>query len=55
MRLRIRRDGLEREVSFGLGERQEHMYQIEEEAKPTAKQRRILEGLLRGTTDARQH
>ena len=54
VRLRIRRDGLEREVSFGLGERQEHMYQIEEEAKPTAKQRRILEGLLRGTTDARQ-
>jgi len=53
-RLRIRRDGLEREVSFALGERQEHIYQIEEEAKPTAKQRRTLKGLLHGTTDPPQ-
>jgi predicted metalloprotease with PDZ domain len=50
--LRLRRDAEEREVSFVLGERQERTYEIEEAGSPTDKQRRILDGLLRGTTDA---
>ncbi len=52
VRLRLRRNGDEREVSFALGERQERTYEIEEAGTPTEKQRRILEGLVRGMTDA---
>lgn len=51
VRLRLRRNSDERDVSFVLGERQERIYEIEEAGKATEKQRRILEGLLRGTTD----
>jgi len=51
VRLRLRRDSEEKEVSFALGEREERMYEIEEAGQATEKQRRILEGLLRGTTD----
>lgn len=52
VRLRLRRDMQEREVSFVLTERAEHAYQIDEAGSPTEKQRRIREGLLRGVTDA---
>jgi predicted metalloprotease with PDZ domain len=51
VRLRLRRDSEEKDVSFALGEREERMYEIEEAGQPMEKQRRILEGLLRGTTD----
>ncbi len=51
VRLRLRRATRETEVSFALGERQERGYIVAEAANPTAKQRRILEGILRGTTD----
>ncbi len=51
VRLRLRREGGEFEASFALGERQEHKYRVEETHHPTDKQRRIHEGLLRGTTD----
>ncbi|HJY87989.1 MAG TPA: PDZ domain-containing protein [Candidatus Acidoferrales bacterium] len=52
VRLRLRRDSEEREVWFVLGERQQRFYVIEEAGSATEKQRRIREGLLRGTTDA---
>ncbi len=52
VRLRLRRDTSEREVAFALGEREERTYVIEEAASPTEKQRRVREGILRGTTDA---
>jgi predicted metalloprotease with PDZ domain len=51
VRLRLRRGTSETEVSFALGERQERAYIVAEAPSPTAKQRRILEGILRGTTD----
>jgi len=52
VKLRLRRNGDERDVSFALSESQEHAYEIEEAAGAAEKQRRIREGLLRGTTDA---
>ncbi len=54
VRLRFRRDASEKEVSFALSERQVRAYFIEEAGSPTDQQRRILEGLLHGTTDAAQ-
>jgi len=52
VRVRLRRNSEEREVSFTLGESQERAYEIEEARGATDKQRRIREGLLRGTVDA---
>ena len=52
VQLCLRRNGTEKEVSFALGERQERGYRVEEAANATEKQRRIRDGLLRGTTDA---
>ncbi len=52
VRVRLRRDSSEKEISFALGGRQERAYLIEEAAGATEKQRRIREGILRGATDA---
>jgi len=52
VRVRLRREGGEREVSFALTERTGRSYMIDEAPNPTEKQRRIREGILRGTTDA---
>jgi predicted metalloprotease with PDZ domain len=51
VRLRVRRNAEEREVSFALGERREPGYAIRQMEKAGEKQRRIREGLLRGATD----
>ncbi|HEX2713322.1 MAG TPA: hypothetical protein VHM88_14075 [Candidatus Acidoferrales bacterium] len=52
VRLRLRRDGAEKEISFVLQQGEERAYVVEEVRHPTPNQRRILEGILRGTTDA---
>jgi predicted metalloprotease with PDZ domain len=51
VRLRLRRDGEEREVSYVLGSRAERNYQIEELPNPSEKQLQIREGLLKGSTN----
>jgi predicted metalloprotease with PDZ domain len=51
VKLKIRRDGEEREVTFALGAREENRCTVVEVAHPTEKQLRIRTGLLRGTTD----
>ena len=52
VRLRLRRDGQERELSFALGARLERAYEIEEVSKPTDRQRRIRDAVLTGATSA---
>jgi predicted metalloprotease with PDZ domain len=49
--LRIRRDTGEMEISFAAGSREDRHYAVAEISRPTEKQNRIREGLLRGTTD----
>jgi len=49
--LRIRRDSQEQDVSVKLGSREESQSSIEEIANPSEKQRRIREGMLRGSTN----
>jgi predicted metalloprotease with PDZ domain len=51
VRLRLRRDGEEREVSYALGSRAERNYQIEELPSPSERQLQIREGLLKGSTN----
>jgi predicted metalloprotease with PDZ domain len=51
VKLKIRRDGQEHELSFALGSREENRCTIVEVAHPTDKQLRIRAGLLHGTTD----
>jgi predicted metalloprotease with PDZ domain len=51
VRLKVRRNGVEREVSYALGQRQEATYRVEDDETATEKQRRIREGLLKGITD----
>ncbi|MFY9529864.1 MAG: PDZ domain-containing protein [Candidatus Acidiferrales bacterium] len=52
VRLRVRRrNGAEQELTFALGLREDRNYRIEELAHPSDRQRRIREGILRGTTD----
>jgi predicted metalloprotease with PDZ domain len=51
VKLKIRRDGEDREVTFALGSREENHCTIVEVAHPTEKQLRIRTGLLRGTTE----
>lgn len=49
VRIKVRRNSVEREVAYTLGQRQESSHRIEEEENATDKQRRIREGLLKGT------
>jgi predicted metalloprotease with PDZ domain len=51
VRLKVRRNGVEREFSYALGQRQESTYLVDEYQGTTDKQRRIREGLLKGITD----
>jgi predicted metalloprotease with PDZ domain len=51
IKLKIRRDGQERELTFALGSRDESHCTMVEVAHPTEKQLRIRAGLLHGTTD----
>jgi len=51
VKIRVRRRGQEHEVSLKLGTRTEQTYRIEESRDATEKQRRIREGLLKGTTN----
>lgn len=48
---RIERNGAERDVSFALGKRTEQVYAISEIPNATARQKRIREGMLQGTTN----
>jgi predicted metalloprotease with PDZ domain len=50
--VKIRRAGEEREFSFPLGRITDGSYQITEMPDATEKQRRIREGILRGTTES---
>ncbi len=52
VRMRIRRDNAEREVSFALGEEAQHAYTVTELPHPSERQQRVLKGVLQGTTDA---
>jgi len=51
VRLGFRHENNLKEVSFALSERRERVYSLEEAGNPSEKQRRILDGLLHGTTD----
>ncbi len=51
VRVRVRRDGAERDLSFALSAREELSYEIEEDSHATAEQKRIRDGLLHGGTD----
>ena len=51
IRVKVRRDGEERELSFAVGSREENHCTVVEVAHPTEKQLRIRAGLLRGTTE----
>jgi len=50
VKLKVRRDSNEMEISFALGRLTEAVYQITEIPAPTERQRRIREGILRGLT-----
>jgi predicted metalloprotease with PDZ domain len=51
IKVKVRRDGEEREMSFAVGSREENHCTVVEVAHPTDKQLRIRTGLLRGTTE----
>lgn len=52
VKLSVRRDGEEKEISYALGEGGgDRHYSIVESPNPSDKQRRIREGMLHGTTD----
>jgi predicted metalloprotease with PDZ domain len=51
VKVRIRRDSEEKVLSFALGARSDNQCAITEIPHPAEKQRRIREGLLRGSTD----
>jgi predicted metalloprotease with PDZ domain len=51
VRVRIRRDGVEKEITFALGARSDNQCAITDMPRPTEKQHRIHEGLLHGSTD----
>ncbi|MGA2481777.1 MAG: PDZ domain-containing protein [Candidatus Acidiferrales bacterium] len=52
LRLRIRREVEEMELTFPLGEQTEILRKVVELPSPSPRQKAILEGLLRGTTSA---
>ena len=51
IKVKVRRDVEERELSFAVGSREENHCTVVEVAHPTEKQLRIRAGLLRGTTE----
>jgi predicted metalloprotease with PDZ domain len=52
VRMRVARDGKVMTLPLTFGSREETSYQVAPVENPTAKERRILEGMLRGTTGA---
>ena len=53
LRLRVRRDDSEESIDLHLGEHRETLYQISELPDAVSRTKRIRDGLLRGTADAR--
>ncbi|MFZ0634851.1 MAG: hypothetical protein WA755_05070 [Candidatus Acidiferrales bacterium] len=51
IRLHVRRDGEEKDISFAFGTRDQRDYSIEPIPNPSDKQRRIREGILHGTNE----
>jgi predicted metalloprotease with PDZ domain len=51
IKLKVRREGEEMELTFALGSREENHCSVVEAAHPTEKQSRIRAGILRGATD----
>jgi hypothetical protein len=51
IKLKIRREGQEHDLTFALGSREESHCTVVEVPHPTEKQLRIRTGLLRGTTE----
>lgn len=51
VKVRIQREGSERDVSFALGKQSLQMYSISEIAGATDRQKRIRDGMLQGTTN----
>jgi predicted metalloprotease with PDZ domain len=51
LNLQVRRGSQELEISFLVGSREDRRYSISEIPHPSEKQRRIREGILRGTTN----
>jgi hypothetical protein len=50
LRLRVRRDEQEVSVEFRIGETNETLYRVAEDAHAPEKAKRIRDGILRGTT-----
>ena len=50
VKVKIKRGGEEKELSFPLGRQSDAAYQISEIGSPTERQRRVREGILRGMT-----
>jgi predicted metalloprotease with PDZ domain len=50
IRVRLRRGGEARDVSFALGRKEAYVYSVREDGKATEKARRIRRGLLEGVT-----
>ena len=51
-KLKVRRNGEDKEFSLRLGRQSDAIYQIEEMQEPTGKQRGIRDGMLHGTIDS---
>jgi predicted metalloprotease with PDZ domain len=51
VRLRIQRNGVERDISYALGKRTVQSYSISEIPGANARQKRIRDGMLRGVTN----
>jgi predicted metalloprotease with PDZ domain len=51
VKLHIKREGQEMDISYVLGAREDKRYSIAEVSHPTDRQHRIREGLLHGTTE----
>jgi predicted metalloprotease with PDZ domain len=52
VKVRVRREGEEKEFNFALGSHSDHHCSIFEASHPTENQRHIREGILHGTTDS---
>ena len=51
VKVHVRRNGNERDISLALGKRTVQIYSVSEIAGASARQKRIRDGMLRGTTD----
>jgi S1-C subfamily serine protease len=51
VKIRFRREGQDREISVTLGSRTEQVYKVDELRGASDKQKRVREGMLKGTTN----